>query len=328
MDLVARYLQAVQFWLPKSQKQDIIAELSEDLRSQIEEKEAELGRNLTDDEVTALLKRSGSPLVVATRYRPQRYLIGPTLYPVYLWVLGICMLGVTVPRFAIWLGFVILDPAERGVLHMENMFTTMVAFAFMTTLAFVIIEHTELQEKILNSWNPRKLPAVRQRGRIPRASSLFEAGFNLIWILWLINLLPQGRVIGISSVRIYLSTGWYVLLASCILTGAFNLAASIMNLIYTHWTQESATMRLGSDAVGGAIFCWFLQAHIFLGFSAPQLSIEKAQQWTTAINWWTEKMAPFAVLAVAIIVAVDVYRIIRLKRSHAPGSTMGVLAGA
>ena len=39
MELIERYLQAVQFWLPKEQKADIIAELSEDLHAQIEERE-------------------------------------------------------------------------------------------------------------------------------------------------------------------------------------------------------------------------------------------------------------------------------------------------
>ena len=39
MQLLDRYLQAVQFWLPKQEKQDIILELSEDLHSEIEEKE-------------------------------------------------------------------------------------------------------------------------------------------------------------------------------------------------------------------------------------------------------------------------------------------------
>jgi hypothetical protein len=34
-ELVDRYLQAVRFWLPKRQQEDIIAELSEDLHSQI-----------------------------------------------------------------------------------------------------------------------------------------------------------------------------------------------------------------------------------------------------------------------------------------------------
>ena len=46
MDLIERYLQAVQFWLPKEQKDDIIAELSEDLHAQIEESESALGRTL------------------------------------------------------------------------------------------------------------------------------------------------------------------------------------------------------------------------------------------------------------------------------------------
>jgi hypothetical protein len=36
-DLLDRYLHAVRFWLPTSQQQDIVAELSEDLHAQIEE---------------------------------------------------------------------------------------------------------------------------------------------------------------------------------------------------------------------------------------------------------------------------------------------------
>ncbi len=40
MGLVDRYLRAVRFWLPKKAKQeDLLAELGEDLRSQIEAKE-------------------------------------------------------------------------------------------------------------------------------------------------------------------------------------------------------------------------------------------------------------------------------------------------
>ena len=36
MELLNRYVQAVKFWLPSSQQDDIAAELSEDIRSQIE----------------------------------------------------------------------------------------------------------------------------------------------------------------------------------------------------------------------------------------------------------------------------------------------------
>ncbi len=98
MELLDRYLHAIEFWLPKRQKQDIIAELSEDLRSQIEEQETELGRKLNDDEVEAILKRCGSPVEVASRYLPQNYLIGPTLFPVYRFVLVVAVMGCVIPK--------------------------------------------------------------------------------------------------------------------------------------------------------------------------------------------------------------------------------------
>src|ERR1700752_1570407 len=87
MELLDRYLKAVKFWLPSDQKQDIIAELSEDLRSQIDEKESELGRALNNAEIEAILKKSGDPMLVAQRYLPQRYLIGPALFPIYWLIL-------------------------------------------------------------------------------------------------------------------------------------------------------------------------------------------------------------------------------------------------
>lgn len=54
MELIDRYLQAVKFWLPKQQKQDIIAELSEDIYAQVEEQESGLGRKLNEAEVGAM----------------------------------------------------------------------------------------------------------------------------------------------------------------------------------------------------------------------------------------------------------------------------------
>jgi hypothetical protein len=87
MELIDRYLQAVKFWLPKNQKQDIIVELSEDLRSQVEDREAELGRKLNESEVADLLKQRGRPVLVANRYKSQQHLIGPVLFPIYVFVL-------------------------------------------------------------------------------------------------------------------------------------------------------------------------------------------------------------------------------------------------
>ena len=101
MELVDRYLKAIRSYLPYVQRDDIIRELSENLRSQIEDKEEELGRPLNDAEIEALLKAHGHPLIVAGRYRQDersfafgRQLIGPVLFPFYMKVLAF-NLGIT-----------------------------------------------------------------------------------------------------------------------------------------------------------------------------------------------------------------------------------------
>jgi len=92
MQLLDRYLTAVKFWLPKKQRDDIAAELGANLQAEIDDRTAELGRPLNEDETAALLKQHGSPLVVASRYRQEnrtvtfgRQLIGPIVFPFY-WI--------------------------------------------------------------------------------------------------------------------------------------------------------------------------------------------------------------------------------------------------
>jgi hypothetical protein len=85
MTLVDDYLRAVALLLPKDQREDITAELRDTILNRIEERQAALGRPLTDDEVEAVLREVGHPLVVAARYREgAQSLIGPALYPFWL----------------------------------------------------------------------------------------------------------------------------------------------------------------------------------------------------------------------------------------------------
>src|SRR5215471_9440096 len=92
MELLERYLQAVKKYLPLKRQDDIIAELRANMESQIEDRESELNRPLTQGEFDDLLRKMGHPMVVASRYQPQQYLIGPTLFPMYLYVLRIALL--------------------------------------------------------------------------------------------------------------------------------------------------------------------------------------------------------------------------------------------
>jgi len=82
MDLVNEYLRAVAVLLPKSQREDITAELRDTILNRIEEREAELDHRLSDEEIEAVLHEIGHPILVAARYRegPQ-HVVGPALYP-------------------------------------------------------------------------------------------------------------------------------------------------------------------------------------------------------------------------------------------------------
>src|SRR5450432_2154021 len=124
MELIDRYLQAVKFWLPKNQKQDIIAELSEDLRSQVEDREAELGRKLNESEVGEMLKQRGRPVLVANQFRPQQNLIGPVLFPTYVFVLKIVAAFYLLPWILVWIALRVFGALHPG----QSVITTIGSF--------------------------------------------------------------------------------------------------------------------------------------------------------------------------------------------------------
>ena len=94
MTLLAQYLKTVAMYLPGKERADIIRELGENLQAEMDEREAELGRPLTEPEQQEFLLGHGNPMIVAGRYGGEhrtvsfgRQLIGPELFPLYIRVL-------------------------------------------------------------------------------------------------------------------------------------------------------------------------------------------------------------------------------------------------
>lgn len=327
MDLLERYLQAVQFWLPKKQRQDIIAELSEDLRSQIEEKEAGLGRKLGEGELEEILKRCGAPLVVASRYRAEESLIGPVLFPLYRFVLGVALLGCVVPRLLVWLGFWIFDPDGRPYLDLDKMLTTVVALAFAITLAFAILERTGAKARLLESWNPRRLPAVSDPNRISRAGSLIELAMSGILLVWFVGVFWPGKVIDFAGPTIVLAPVWKYFFWAFVVLAVINIQAASANFIRPYWTPLRAAIRAANTLIGGLIFAALMKAQVLASFSAPGVTAERARELTNLINLWTGRSAGWAFVGFAVIFCFDVYRIVRLRRLLPLDREMGVVAG-
>src|SRR5690606_21610517 len=87
MNWLERYTFAVKAYLPQGIKNDVASELLSDLQDECEHRAEMQGRELTEDEVKALLKGRGHPMVVAAGFQPRRTLVSESLFPLYSLIL-------------------------------------------------------------------------------------------------------------------------------------------------------------------------------------------------------------------------------------------------
>ena len=326
MELIDRYLNAVKFWLPKAQQDDIIAELSEDVRSQVADRETELGRKLNEPEVEDLLKQLGRPVLVANRYLPQQSLIGPVLFPIYLFTLKIVMACWIVTWILAWICSMSFNPAYRETHSGSTFLAALGSFwgAFwsasfvsvgIVTIVFAVLERTQANAKLLETWEPRKLPPVRDPRRIPRGSSIAELVGSAIFLTWWLSANWSDTVLQFSAVKLTFEPAWLYFWWGFLLLTLVNIAVSAANLFRPSWTRFRASLRLLTDCAGSMLFCWALKSAFFAAISLPNVSPAKAREITNAINFWMSRSFPFAVAVGVFIVLVDIYRIIRIKET-------------
>ena len=332
MDLVDRYLQAVKFWLPQKQKQDILAELAEDLHSQVEEREAGLGRKLNEGEVADLLKQRGRPILVANRFR-QQYLIGPVLFPIYIFVLQVTAAFYVLPWALIRIGIAMSRAAHLGqslIGAAGSFWSAFWGMAFPTfvsiTILFAIVERVQTKSCVLEQWDPRKLPPARDPNRIPLSNSMMEVIVNLVFVSWLIGGAWYEPVLRFSGLTITLAAAWHYFFWGFVMVASANAVVSAINVFRPYWTVTRASARLIGDCAGSVLFCWLLKGpYVLAGLSSPDVPPEKMAHIVNAINWWSAKMFPFAVVVSVLIVLGKAYRIFRVKSN---AEAIGILSTA
>ncbi len=237
MELVDRYLHSVKFWLPRNQKDDIIADLSEDICSQIEDKEGELGRKLTDSEVEPILKRCGAPMAVAGRYLPQQSLIGPALFPIYRVIIRSLILYFLLPWMLVWMGIAIFSPDFRAdhpgaalFLSLGPWWRACIYSLFFNTLIFALLDRSQARLHLVNDWNPRSLPAVRDRNVISRGGTIFELTVVVATLAAWIQLDTFRRVFHVFGTTITLSSRWPYFFWALVVVTLAGIVVSSMNL--------------------------------------------------------------------------------------------------
>jgi hypothetical protein len=325
-DLLDRYLHAVKFWLPKAQQADIIAELGEDLLSQVEEREAALGHKLDEDELAQILKKRGSPMRVASGYLPEQRLINPAMLPVYRLVLKIVLCWVYIPLFA----FVFLGPVLAFARPGQALLVCCVEYlraAFMTvgmvTVVFALLDRYQVKFKHADNWNPRKLPRVPGM-QDTRARWNHLAGFifgvaaaafwaSLLWQRSEFSLSGGTRLIlGPICRQMY----WPVL--GLTLASAF---FDLVSALYPRWARVRSRVRIGIDAGMLVIVAIALKAGNFAeiaggGFSAADLANKVA---------WFNGMIDYTLIAVVVVTVGDAIHEARCLLRGKPGKAAAIL---
>ena len=171
LNLTERYLRAVAAQLPAAKREDIVAELRDLLMTRMEAREAELGRPLNEAEEEAVLRDFGHPLAVASRYGETQGLVGPELYPWWLFgvkagfavLAAITLVGVVVRSIV---GDVTVGQAITQGLH--GLITGAVTIVGLLTIAGFFIERQATKPAFLTRWRVQDL-GLFELGRLERA---------------------------------------------------------------------------------------------------------------------------------------------------------------
>lgn len=334
MELIDRYLQAVRFWLPKTRQQaGLLAELGDDLRSQVEEREAELGRALDKNEVSEILKRCGSPMLVASRLGPKRSLIGPTLFPIYWFVLKMVLFWILVPLFIFIIGPINVAKAgydwPAGVLNtMGALWSGLFVAAGTITLVFAVLERTQVFADIECKWDPGTLPPLQQPDRKPSLiQAVCELAFNWFGLVWLL-LLPHYPILVFGPAKAFLAVGplWHQFYVPIVLLAVLGLLRSTIVLARPQWEWFPTSSQLLQVVITMILVHFMLHAatqtpggdwHPFVVIAAGAKNSVQAIRVAAVVNVSIMIGLASAWLGLSIAVIVHAWQFLRYLRNRA-----------
>ncbi len=337
MELLDRYLFAVKKHLPWQRQDDILAELRANLESQLEEKEAALGRPLTRGEWEDWLRELGHPIQVAARYRPQQYLIGPGIFPTYWYVLKMAM-GWTLAIYAIVSAVLIATQILHagGVMdHITEAIAAQIAEAIArapgilinvaawVTLIFAVLEFTTARGLVKLppipgmqwDWNPSELPPVQEKrpayGKMPRSYALAvaEVIFGILLLTWLL-LVPHHPYLlfgpgaaYLESLPYRLAPIWWTFYWWIVALNLVQLAWKFIDLERGAWQGPRTIQNIVSGAMGLIPLAILLTArdHVYVVLKQPMPGPLPNGLSVDTINLWAHR----ALLLILVIVVLS-----------------------
>lgn len=173
MNLIERYVHEIGRRLPQKSRADIEKEIRSALEDMLEDRSKTEKRPINEEMTVQVLKEYGKPEKVAASYLPERYLIGPQLFPTFWMIVKIVFAVLTslaLVGLAIRLAHAEPIIAEIGRIKFTALgeyFTGFTSALGSIVLVFALIQHfapdLEFESKKEQAeWNPRDLPEVAE----------------------------------------------------------------------------------------------------------------------------------------------------------------------
>jgi len=312
-DLVEHYLLQLRSLLPAKQREDIATELRESIRGAVAERERELGRALSDDELASVLKGYGHPLLIAGRYLPIQELIGPRLFPFYWYALQAVVIVIAVVT-GILAGIAFLTGARTGLQVLVDGFWFALIAAACVTITFAVLDHGSARFKMFEDFDPRKFElgvlGVRAAPLSPisRSDTVFEIATLIIFVAWWVGWVHWTPVIG-SGAAIQFTSAidpyYWPLLALAVV----DLSRLAVDLVYPYRTWPRVLVRLTINVLWLSAFVLLFRTDGLL----TAIAIDGAAT-ADALSITQNVLKPtLVVLAVitAALIATDVVRLVR-----------------
>jgi HAAS len=200
--LIDSYVEEVGSQLPMRQRGDIQAEIRSLLEDTLEDRLSESGGKADVEMVASLLEEFGSPKKMAVQYAPDRYLVGPKLFSLFLLVLKtvfsvIIVLGLIGAGIVLSQAASLTEGIEILIQHVIDLAGTLMTIFGNIVIVFAILERVLPEsEKDDEDWDPRKMERVADQDKIGRVEVIVGMVFATIGVI-VFNFFPQ-LVRGIS----------------------------------------------------------------------------------------------------------------------------------
>jgi hypothetical protein len=258
--LIDRYLNAVSENLPARLRKDTVTEIRSLIQDALDDRSKEEGRPPDNEMMVEVLKQFGSPQSIVAPYLPEKYLIGPRLFPTFNLVISIVLpILAVLSMIGFWAGYsqpvpiTGVDLVANIAKSIGNMLSAVIQGFGNIVIIFAILQWVLPDFRIKpKEWDPRSLKAVRQPDKIKRGELITEIFFSLIGLIVFTFYIDK---IGIYN---YVNGQWTF---TPILTSAFNNFIPWLDLLWVITILlNTILLRRGAWEYGTRLFAIALYA--------------------------------------------------------------------